>query len=63
MRSVISQYDFYGDKLIIGKFCQIASGVVFIMNYANSANYKMKGVSTFPFYILDHLQQKVHVLL
>jgi virginiamycin A acetyltransferase len=28
-------YDFYGDKLIIGKFCQIAKGVKFIMNGAN----------------------------
>jgi virginiamycin A acetyltransferase len=28
-------YEFYGDKLIIGKFCQIASGVEFIMNGVN----------------------------
>ena len=41
-------YDFYGDKLIIGKFCQIASGVEFIMN---GANHKMDCISTFPFYI------------
>jgi virginiamycin A acetyltransferase len=25
-------YDFYNDKLIIGKFCQIASGMEFIIN-------------------------------
>jgi virginiamycin A acetyltransferase len=43
-------YDFYDDKLIIGKFCQIASGVEFIMN---GANHKMDCVSTFPFYIFE----------
>jgi virginiamycin A acetyltransferase len=40
--------EFYGDKLLIGKFCQIAAGVEFIMN---GANHQMACVSTFPFYI------------
>jgi virginiamycin A acetyltransferase len=48
---VTHHYEFYGDRLIIGKFCQIAAGVEFIMN---GANHKMNGVSTFPFYILEH---------
>ena len=43
-------YDFIGDKLIIGKFCQIASGVEFIMN---GANHQMNAVTTFPFYTLE----------
>jgi virginiamycin A acetyltransferase len=43
-------YEFYGDKLIIGKFCQIAAGVEFVMN---GANHKMDCVSTFPFYIFE----------
>ena len=43
-------YDFIGDKLIIGKFCQIASGVEFIMN---GANHLMNAVTTFPFYTLE----------
>jgi virginiamycin A acetyltransferase len=43
-------YEFYNDKLIIGKFCQIASGVEFIMN---GANHQMDCVSTFPFYIFE----------
>jgi virginiamycin A acetyltransferase len=43
-------YEFYDDKLIIGKFCQIASGVEFIMN---GANHQMNSVSTFPFYIFE----------
>ena len=43
-------YDFNGDKLIIGKFCQIASGVEFVMN---GANHQMNAVTTFPFYTLE----------
>jgi virginiamycin A acetyltransferase len=42
-------YDWNGDSLIIGKFCQIAAGVEFIMN---GANHQMNGVSTYPFYTL-----------
>ena len=47
---VSHHYDFIGDKLIIGKFCQIAAGVEFIMN---GANHQMNAVSTFPFYTLE----------
>lgn len=43
-------YEFNGDKLIIGKFCQIAAGVEFVMN---GANHQMNAVSTYPFYIFD----------
>jgi virginiamycin A acetyltransferase len=53
---VTHHYDFYGDKLIIGKFCQIAKGVEFIMN---GANHQMNAVSTFPFYIFENWQQEV----
>lgn len=45
---VTHHYDFNGDRLIIGKFCQIAAGVEFIMN---GANHQMNAVSTYPFYI------------
>ena len=47
---VTHHYDFIGDKLIIGKFCQIAAGVEFVMN---GANHQMNAVSTFPFYTLE----------
>lgn len=47
---VTHHYDFVGDKLIIGKFCQIAAGVEFVMN---GANHQMNAVSTFPFYTLE----------
>jgi virginiamycin A acetyltransferase len=49
-KRVTHHYDFYGDKLIIGKFCQIADDVEFIMN---GANHQMACASTFPFYILE----------
>lgn len=44
-------FDFTGDKLIIGKFCAIASGVTFIMN---GANHHLDAVSTFPFSIFGN---------
>lgn len=49
-KHVTHHYDFVGDKLIIGKFCQIAAGVEFMMN---GANHQMNAVSTFPFYVMD----------
>ena len=47
---VTHHYDWIGDKLIIGKFCQIATGVEFIMN---GANHQMNSVTTFPFFTLE----------
>lgn len=45
-KNVLYLFEFVGDQLIIGKFCQIASGVRFIMN---GANHGMNGISTYPF--------------
>lgn len=45
-KNVLYLFDFIGDKLIIGKFCQIATGVRFIMN---GSNHAMSGFSTYPF--------------
>lgn len=45
-KNVLYMFDFIEDKLIIGKFCQIATGVRFIMN---GANHAMDGISTYPF--------------
>lgn len=47
---VTHHYEWNADKLIIGKFCQIAAGVEFVMN---GANHQMNAVSTFPFYTLE----------
>ena len=51
---VTHHYEWNDDKLIIGKFCQIASGVEFVMN---GANHQMNSVSTFPFYTLEGWEQ------
>jgi len=41
-------FEFSRDKLIIGKFCQIASGVTFIMN---GGNHLVESLSSYPFSI------------
>ena len=43
-------YEWNSDKLMIGKFCQIAAGVEFVMN---GANHQMNAATTFPFYTLE----------
>lgn len=55
-RNVLYHYPFYGDKLIIGKFCAIAKDVKFIMN---GANHLMKCFSTYPFQIFGNGWEKV----
>ncbi len=55
-KNVKYHYDFIGDKLIIGKFCMIASGVTFIMG---GANHKMDGITTYPFSIFGKGWEKV----
>lgn len=47
-KNVKYHFDFIGDKLKIGKFCMIASDVVFIMN---GANHLSKSISSYPFAI------------
>lgn len=54
-KHVTHHYDFIGDKLIIGKFCQIASGIEFVMN---GANHRMNSVTTYPFNIMDNGWEK-----
>lgn len=53
---VTHHYEFLGDKLIIGKFCQIASGIKIIMN---GANHRMNSVTTYPFNIMENGWEKV----
>eukprot|EP00916_Digyalum_oweni_P016059 GHVL01026368.1.p1 GENE.GHVL01026368.1~~GHVL01026368.1.p1 ORF type:complete len:222 (+),score=41.64 GHVL01026368.1:118-783(+) len=52
------RFDVTGEKLIIGKFCQLASGVRFIMN---GANHAMNGASTYPFGVLGWSEAEFHV--
>lgn len=44
-------YNYGRDRLIIGKFCAIATHVKFMMN---GANHKLDGISTYPFPIFGH---------
>jgi virginiamycin A acetyltransferase len=47
-KNVKYHFDFIGDKLIIGKFCMIASDVTFIMN---GANHLTEAITSYPFAI------------
>lgn len=55
-KQVLHHYEFNGDRLIIGRFCQIASGVTFIMN---GANHQMNAATTYPFYIMEGWEQQL----
>jgi virginiamycin A acetyltransferase len=50
-KNVKYHFDFIGDKLIIGKFCMIASDVKFIMN---GANHLTKSLTAYPFAIFGN---------
>lgn len=49
--NVLHHFDFVGDRLDIGSFCALATGVRFFMN---GANHAMGGFSTYPFNIFGH---------
>jgi len=51
LKNVKYLFEFTGDKLIIGKFSMIASGVSFIMN---GANHIIQSVSSYPFAIFGN---------
>lgn len=64
--NVLFNYPEFGDKLIIGKFCQIASGTKFIMG---PANHRMSSATTYPFNVFGgawtkntppHMEQLPH---
>lgn len=54
--NVLYHFPFLGDRLIIGRFCAIATDVKFIMN---GANHKVSGFSTYPFQIFGQGWEKV----
>ena len=56
-KNVLYLFDFVGDKLIIGKFCQIATAVKFIMN---GANHDVSGISTYPFKAFGWQDAQLH---
>lgn len=64
--NVLFNYPEFGDRLIIGKFCQIASGAKFIMG---PANHRLCSVTTYPFNVFGgawtentppHMEQLPH---
>ena len=64
--NVLFNYPVFGDRLIIGKFCQIASGTQFIMG---AANHRLCSATTYPFNVMGgawaeivpaHLSQLPH---
>ena len=50
-KNVKYHFDFINDKLIIGKFCMIASGAKFIMN---GGNHLSQSLSSYPFAIFGY---------
>lgn len=46
--NVLFNYPEFGDRLIIGKFCAIASGTKFIMG---AANHRISSATTYPFHV------------
>ncbi|MCT4634793.1 MAG: CatB-related O-acetyltransferase [Rickettsiales bacterium] len=48
-KNVLYLFDFSVEKLIIGKFCQIATGVRFI---TNGGSHSFNGISTYPFKVM-----------
>lgn len=54
-KNVLFNYPEFGDKLIIGKFCQIASGTKFIMG---PANHRLDSITTYPFNVFGGLWQE-----
>ena len=55
-KNVLYLFDFMNDKLIIGKFCQLATGVRFLMN---GSNHSMDGISTYPFKVFGKSWEKI----
>lgn len=55
-KNILYHYPFLWDKLIIWKFCAIATWVKFIMNWAN---HKISWFSTYPFSIFWNSWEKV----
>lgn len=50
-KCVLYHYEFIGDRLVIGRYCALATGVRFIMN---GANHVMGGLSSYPFNIFGN---------
>ena len=54
--NVLFNYPFFGDKLIIGKFCQIAHGTTFIMG---ATNHRLGSATTYPFNVMGGVWREI----
>ena len=54
--NVLFNYPFFGDKLIIGKFCQIAHGTTFILG---AANHRLGSATTYPFNVMGGVWREI----
>lgn len=54
--NILFNYPEFGDRLIIGKFCAIATGTKFMMG---SANHRMDSVTTYPFNVFGGIWEEV----
>lgn len=50
--NVLLNYPFFGEKLIIGRYCSLAEGSTFIMG---AANHRLSSVTTYPFNVMGGL--------
>lgn len=50
--NVLFNYPFFGEKLIIGRYCCLAEGSTFIMG---ATNHRLSSVTTYPFSVMGGL--------
>lgn len=54
--NVLFTYQFFGEKLIIGRYCCLAEGSTFIMG---AANHRLSSVTTYPFSVMGGLWREL----
>lgn len=54
--NVLFNYPFFGEKLIIGRYCCLAEGSTFIMG---AANHRLSSVTTYPFNVMGGLWREL----
>lgn len=54
--NVLFTYQFFGEKLIIGRYCCLAEGSTFIMG---AANHRLSSVTTYPFSVVGGLLREL----
>ena len=47
--NVLFNYPFFGDRLVIGRYCSLGEGSIFMMG---AANHRLSSVTTYPFNVM-----------